>query len=172
MILSTVRTVTVRDEQPAHGPAALSPERAAEIEEVIRRVTCWATQRDDVVGLLLAGSCARNAAWPGSDIDLVLVTSDITHYADIVWADELALGDLIRTRPWGPITEQRFATTTGLHVEIGVGPPDGASTNPIDPGTHRVVTDGARILHDPGKILATLLRACQSQPPHDPFGQF
>ena len=40
--------------------------------------------------------------------------------------------------------------------------PDWASVNPIDPGTHRVVTDGARILHDPTRILATLLRACQN----------
>lgn len=30
----------------------------------------------------------------------------------------------------------------------------------VDPGTRRVVTDGARILHDPADILTTLLRAC------------
>jgi predicted nucleotidyltransferase len=151
-----------RDEQPAHDSATLSPERAAEIEDVIHRVTRWAAERDHVVSLLLVGSCARNAARPDSDIDLVLLTRDITQYANIAWADELALGDLIRTQSWGPITEQRFATTTGLEVEIGIGSPDWASINPIDPGTHRVVTDGARVLHDPTGILATLLRACQT----------
>ncbi|MQA12415.1 MAG: hypothetical protein GEU98_28580 [Pseudonocardiaceae bacterium] len=86
----------------------ISPERAAEIEDVIHRVTRWA-----------------------------------------------------RTQSWGPITEHRFATTTGLEVEIAVGPPDWANINPIDPGTRRVVTDGARVLHDPTEILATLLRACR-----------
>jgi predicted nucleotidyltransferase len=154
--------VSHHDEQPADDSAVISPERVAEIEDVIHRVTRWAADGDDVVGLLLVGSCARNAARPDSDIDLVVLTRDTTRYADSAWADELAIGELIRTRSWGPITEQRFATTSGLEVEIDIGCPDWASVNPIDPGTHRVVTDGARILHDPTRILATLLRACQN----------
>jgi hypothetical protein len=150
------------DERPAHDSAVLSPERAAEIEGVIHRVTHWTSDRSDIVGLLLVGSCARNTARPDSDIDLVLLTRDTAGYADSAWADELAIGEMIRTRSWGPITEQRFATATGLEVEIGIGHPDWASIDPIDPGTHRVVTDGARILYDPRTILATLLRACQN----------
>ena len=147
--------------KPTHDPATISPERAAEIEDIIHRVTRWAATRDDVVGLLLVGSCARNAVRPDSDVDLVLLTADTTEYADIAWAGELALGALIRTQAWGPITEQRFATTTGLEVELGIGPADWASIDPVDPGTRRVVTDGARVLHDPTGILATLLRACR-----------
>ena len=75
---------------------------------------------------------------------------------------QLAIGELIRIRSWGPITEQRFATTSGLEVEIDIGCPAWASVMPVDPGTRRVVTDGARILHDPMRMLATLLRACRS----------
>lgn len=89
-------------------------------------------------------------------------------YSDIAWADDLAIGELIRTRAWGPITERRFVTTTGLEVEIGIGHLDWASINPIDPGRQRVVTDGARILHDPAGVLANLLRACQNQSPSAP----
>jgi hypothetical protein len=154
-------TMSQRDEQPSDS-ARISPERAAEIEDVIHRVTHWAADRGDVVGLLLVGSCARNAARPDSDIDLVLLTNDTTRYADIAWADELGVGDLIRTQAWGPITERRFVTATGLEVEIGIGPPDWASIKPIDPGTRRVVTDGARVMHDPTEALATLLRACRN----------
>jgi uncharacterized protein len=154
--------VSHNDEQPAHDSAVISSERAAEVEHVIDRVTRWAADRDDIVGLLLVGSCARNAARRDSDIDLVVLTRDTTRYADSAWADELAIGELIRTRSWGPITEQRFATTSGLEVEIDIGCPDWARVNPIDPGTRRVVTDGARILHDPTRMLATLLRACQN----------
>jgi predicted nucleotidyltransferase len=154
--------VSHHDEQPAHISAVIAPERADEIGDVILRVTRWAADRDDIVGLLLVGSCARNAARPDSDIDLVVLTRDATRYADSAWVDELAIGELIRTRSWGPITEQRFATTSGLEVEIDVGRPDWASVNPVDPGTRRVVTDGARIMYDPTKILATLLRACQN----------
>jgi uncharacterized protein len=152
--------VTHRGEQPASG-SMVSPERAAEIEDVIERITRWAAARKDVLGLLLVGSCARNAARPDSDIDLVLLTDEITRYADDTWADELNLGEPTRVRPWGPITERRFLTNTGLEVEINIGSLEWANAAPVDPGTQQVVTDGARILHDPGDTLITLLRACR-----------
>ncbi|MFF3733039.1 nucleotidyltransferase domain-containing protein [Streptomyces sp. NPDC002476] len=151
-----------RDNQPASGRPAISPERAAETKEIIDRVTRWAAGRHDAVGLLLVGSCARHAARSDSDIDLVLLTTDESQYSDNTWADELALGQLIRTQSWGSISEQRFATASGLEVEINIGSPDWAQTDPVDPGTRRVVTDGARPLHDPGTVLASLIRACQS----------
>ncbi|MGW5335851.1 nucleotidyltransferase domain-containing protein [Streptomyces bauhiniae] len=118
--------------------------------------------RHDVVGLLLVGSCARNAARPDSEIDLVLLTTKESQYSDNAWADELSLGKLFKTQSWRPISERRFATASGLEVEINIGSPDWAQTDPVDPGTRRVVTDGARPLHDPGTVLASLIRACQS----------
>ncbi|QYN32379.1 nucleotidyltransferase domain-containing protein [Pseudonocardia sp. DSM 110487] len=152
--------MTHRGEQPA-SDSMVSPERAAEIEDVIERITRWAAARKDVLGLLLVGSCARNAARPDSDIDLVLLTDEITRYADNTWADELNLGKPTRVRPWGPITERRFRTNTGLEVEINISSLEWANAAPVDPGTRQVVTDGARILYDPGDTLITLLRACR-----------
>ena len=151
-----------RDKQPASKPTGISPERVAETEEIIDRVTQWAADRHDVVGLLLVGSCARNAARPESDVDLVLLTRDESQYSDNAWAHELALGKLIRIQSWGPISERRFATASGLEVEINIGSPDWAQTNPVDPGTRRVVTDGVRPLHDPDAVLASLIRCCRS----------
>jgi predicted nucleotidyltransferase len=133
----------------------VSPERAAEIDDVIHRVTRRAAGRGDIVGLLLVGSCARDAARPDSDVDFVLLTHDPNGYTD------LAIGEPIRTQAWGIITEQRFRTASGLEIEIGIGGPEWASVTPVDPGTRRVVTDGARILHDPTGILAALLNACR-----------
>ncbi|MFB7334073.1 nucleotidyltransferase domain-containing protein [Streptomyces adustus] len=142
-------------------PAVLSPERAAEINDVIDRITRWARGREDVVGLLLVGSCARNAARPDSDIDIVLLTTDESRYLlENAWAMELGLGEPIRTRSWGPITERRCSTASGLEVELGIGSPSWAKTDPVDSGTHRVVTDGARVLHDPAGILVGLLASC------------
>jgi predicted nucleotidyltransferase len=43
---------------------------------VIERITRWAAARKDVLGLLLVGSCARNAARPDSDIDVVRILHD------------------------------------------------------------------------------------------------
>ncbi|MFC9284556.1 nucleotidyltransferase domain-containing protein [Streptomyces collinus] len=150
-----------RDDQSGTLPNTLSPERVAEFNEVIDQITRWARGHDDVVGLLLVGSCARNAARPDSDIDIVLLTTDESRYLlEDVWVVELGLGEVIRTRSWGPITERRCSTACGLEVELGVGSPAWAKTDPVDPGTHRVVTDGARVLHDPAGILGDLLAAC------------
>lgn len=149
-----------RDDRPVNPPTALSPERAAEINEVIDRITRWARGREDIVGLLLVGACARNAARPDSDIDVVLLTTDESRYLlEDAWAVELGLGP-IRTQSWGAITERRCSTASGLEVELDIGSPTWAGTDPIDHGTRRVVTDGARVLHDPAGVLAGLLAVC------------
>ncbi|MGI5233614.1 nucleotidyltransferase domain-containing protein [Actinoallomurus sp. CA-142502] len=154
--------MTQRDERPAAGSVAVPAEGAVDVENVIARVTRWAAERDDVLGLLLAGSYARDAAGPDSDLDLILLTKEIDRYADGTWADELDLGELTRVQTWGPITERRFLTGAGLEVELNIGSSDWARTDPVDPGTRRVVTDGVRILHDPEGALTRLRRACQS----------
>ncbi|MFJ9286661.1 hypothetical protein ACIRPE_28475, partial [Kitasatospora aureofaciens] len=82
-------------------------------------------------------------------------------------------GAITRTRPTrtevraaaftlglGIASERRHSTDSGLEVEVGIGSPAWAKTDPVDPGTRRVVTDGARVLHDPAGILAGLLAAC------------
>ncbi|MEU8550554.1 nucleotidyltransferase domain-containing protein [Streptomyces roseoverticillatus] len=152
--------MTHHRERPAN-QAGISPERAAEMNGIIGSITRWAANRQDIVGLLLVGSYARNAARPDSDIDIVLLTTDQHQYFNNTWANELALGELVRTQSWGPITERRYATASGLEVEIGIGSPEWARTDPVDPGTHRVVTDGAHPLHDPAGVLASLIQTCR-----------
>ena len=131
------------------------------MDSIVNRVTRWAALRPDISGLLLVGSYARNAARPDSDVDLVVLTSDLARYADNSWAEELALGELTRVQAWGPITERRFVTASGLEVEINIGSPEWARLDPVDSGTRRVVTDGARPLHDPTGALAELIHACR-----------
>ncbi|MDX3246914.1 nucleotidyltransferase domain-containing protein [Streptomyces sp. ME18-1-4] len=139
----------------------VSPEREAEMRQVVDRVTRWCENRSDVAGLLLVGSCARGAARPDSDVDLVLLSTATDRYAaDDAWAGELSLGELVRVQEWGPITEWRHVTASGLEVEVGVGSPDWARADPVDDGTRRVVTDGARLLYDPAGILQELIQAC------------
>ncbi|MFE6687606.1 nucleotidyltransferase domain-containing protein [Streptomyces sp. NPDC057743] len=154
--------MTYHAEQSENGRSVPSPQRAAEMREITGRITHWAAGRLDIVGLLLVGSYARNAARADSDIDLVLLTTDRSRYADGSWAEGLALGELVRTRAWGPISERRYALASGLEVEINIGSPHWARTDPVDPGTRRVVTDGARPLHDPAGLLDALIRACRS----------
>lgn len=137
--------------------------RQAEADSTVERFTRWAARRPDVMGLLLVGSYARGDARPDSDVDLVLLTTGPAQYLDrTVWATRAGLSRLIRKREWGPITELRFVTESGLEVEIGIGPTSWACTDPLDPGTRRVVRDGARVLLDPTGALARLLRACRA----------
>lgn len=137
-------------------------DRRAEIDAVIDHVTAWAAGRGDVVGLLLVGSVARNEARPDSDVDLMLLVTDPDRYRAGTWTASLGLGQPALMRTWGVITERRFIIASGLEVELNVGAADWARTEPCDPGTRRVVTDGARILHDPSGILRDLLHALQA----------
>jgi predicted nucleotidyltransferase len=148
-------------ESPFAGRGGVSAEREAEVREVVDRVTRWAVSRSDVAGLLLVGSYARGAARPESDVDLVLLVTEPSQYAEgDAWGRELALGEVVRVRAWGPMTEWRHVTLSGLEVEVGIGPADWARTDPVDAGTRRVVADGARLLYDPAGMLAGLIRAC------------
>jgi hypothetical protein len=151
------------DSDPPHVQETTISQRKAEFVAMIDLITRWAASRSDVIGLILVGSQAHGTARIDSDVDLVLLTTAPTHYTDSeAWARELPLPNLIRRQAWGAITERRFLTDFGLEIEIGVGTPDWANTTPVDPGTQRVITDGARILLDPHKVLARLLKACQT----------
>jgi uncharacterized protein len=151
----------MRPEERANAVPVPSDDRITEVGEIIDLVTRWAARQGDVVALLLVGSYARGAAGPDSDIDLVLLTNDEARYSRDAWARRLGFDDPIRVRSWGPISERRYVTASGLEVEIGIGTPDWAGVDPVDPGTRRVVSDGARSLHDPTGLLGRLLRACR-----------
>ena len=60
----------------------------------------------------------------------------------------------------GPMTERRFALSSGIEVEMGVAPPSWAATDPVDEGTRRVVTDGLSVVYDPKGLFGKLIDAC------------
>jgi hypothetical protein len=92
---------------------------------------------------------------------VVLLTSSPRHYVDDdEWIAEIGDWRPVRTQRWGAVTERRLAVTNGLEVELGVTSPAWASTDPLDAGTRRVISDGARILLDRDGVLAALLKAC------------
>ena len=126
---------------------------------MVRRVADWARERDDVRAVALVGSWARGTAQVGSDVDLVLLTAAPDAVAD-GWLAGLAGAETVRTGDWGAIAERRARLPSGLEVEVGIGDPSWAATDPVDPGTRRVVTDGLRIVHDPDGLLARLVEAC------------
>ena len=136
----------------------LSSHRRREVRELIRRAADWAESRRDLAAVALVGSWARNEAREESDVDLVVLTDDPTSYTeDDDWIHELAPGaTVVRTGRWSVIAERRFRLPSGLELEIGVGLPSWAATEPIDDGTRRVVKAGFRSLYDPHGLLRNL----------------
>ena len=130
--------------------------RADEVGALLATLREWAQGRPDVVAVGLAGSWAHGDARMESDVDLMLVTGDPRPYLEEdVWVRELGGARLVETRRWGPTTERRFVTPSGLEVEVGVGLP--SWLDPADEGVRRTVEDGVSIGHDPKGLLATLL---------------
>lgn len=138
----------------------VSDERRSEVGELLAAVTGWARQQPDLRAVGLAGSWARGAARMDSDVDLVLLTDAPDRYLaapDLVVA--LGGGPLVRAAQWGVLAERRVRRPSGLEVEFGIVAPSWAACDPVDAGTHRVVADGFRVLHDPRGLLARLLLA-------------
>ena len=136
----------------------LPESRRHEVEELLSRVAEWAAAHDDIRALLLVGSWARGNPRLDSDVDLVLLTDRPERYLD---AGDLvrALGAerFVREQNWGAIEERRLRLASGLEVEVGVGEPSWAATEPVDEGTRRVVMAGARVLYDSDGLVSRLL---------------
>ena len=136
---------------------------AKSLESLLKRLTEWATAHRDVRAVALVGSYARGTPTTQSDVDLVILTTSPDKYLlDEQWIRELGLGKLVATKPWGAITERRLKRNDGLEIELGIGLPSWASTDPVDAGTQRVVRDGMRIAHDPDHLLRRLIETIES----------
>ncbi len=145
----------------------VTEERRIEVGELLGRVDAWAARRPDVVAVALVGSWARGRPRMGSDVDLVVLTTDKpTYLRDESWVAKLGGTRIVRRRDWGPLyTERRFVLPSGLEVEFGVAPPAWAATDAPDPNVSEVVRDGGlRAIYDPDGILASFIRACREPP--------
>jgi predicted nucleotidyltransferase len=142
----------------------VTEERRIEVEKLLVRVRDWAVRRSDAVAVALVGSWACGPPRMGSDVDLVVLTTDKSAYLhDESWVAELGGTRIIRTQDWGPLyTERRFVLPSGLEVEFGVAPPAWASTDPPDPNISEDIGNGGlRALYDPEDILSRFIEACR-----------
>lgn len=138
--------------------------RDAEVERVAFRCREWAEQNPTVKAVAIVGSFASGLARADSDLDLLILTSDPSALLNNrTWAG-VAFGqvDFVVAREWGAITEARFRRPGGLEIDVGIGRPHWAMTDPLDEGTAMVVADGCRPIHDPQRMLAILVDAVQA----------
>jgi hypothetical protein len=83
----------------------------------------WAASQSDIKGIALVGSYARGTAGPGSDLDLIVLTSDPRRYLqDRSWL--LQFGPVVRTQneTWGRVDTVRSTYEPGLEVEYNFAP--------------------------------------------------
>ena len=114
-----------------------------------------------IVAVAMVGSWAAGRGRTDSDVDLIVLTTapeNLLH--DSAWfAIFDPAADLIGQRDFGAIEERRLRLPDGLEVEVGVGFPEWAATDPVDVGTEAVVAGGLLPLSDPHGVLAALLGA-------------
>lgn len=131
-----------------------------EVRQFIDALVAFAQQRDDVRAVAVVGSHARQEARPGSDVDVVVLTTEPRRYTETLdWIGSLMGARLIATRRWGALTERRLVLAGGIEIDFGVAHTSWAATKPLDPGTARVARDGLMPLHDPDGLLAALAGA-------------
>jgi hypothetical protein len=108
----------------------------------------WASAQPDVKAVALVGSYARSAATEGSDVDLLILTTDVAKYiSDRSWVSLFGEAPECSVEDWGKVTSLRTFYKSGLEVEYGFSTPDWAK-RPMDAGSLRVVSDGMKILLD------------------------
>jgi predicted nucleotidyltransferase len=131
--------------------------RQDEVEAVAQQLAKWASVRADVRALAMIGSWARGEGRLDSDLDILLLTDVPNRFtASAEWLSAFGSPPLVRREQFGLISERRVRLDSGLDVEFGIGPPQWASTTPIDAGTRRVAQQGLRSLFDPDGLLASL----------------
>jgi uncharacterized protein len=146
----------------------VTDERRREYTEICDSVVEWASRRSDIAGVAVVGSWARSEPRMDSDIDLVILTTETATYTlNEDWASVAVSqpAELVRTQEWGPLTERRIRVASGLEVEFGFAPPTWAETDPVDPGTAGVVSDGCTPILDRGELLEKLVQAVDRERP-------
>lgn len=138
------------------------------LDKLLQPVIQWAMSQPQIHGLLLAGSYARGQARPDSDIDLVVLTPQPDAFRhDTAWISAIdwqAAG--VRALDWrdadyGMLWSRHLRLDSAPELEFGFAPLAWAATSPVDEGTHRVISDGCRILYDPHNHFAALVAAVQ-----------
>ena len=127
--------------------------------------TNWAQQQRCCRALAVAGSWAGDTARPTSDLDLLILTSDLPRWTtQAVWLSELAqqLGFPCldaRLEVHGVARSWRAWFGRDVELELTFAELSWANISPVDPGTRRIVSDGIRSLVDKDGLVRTVSEA-------------
>jgi predicted nucleotidyltransferase len=143
--------------------------KTADAAAVVRVVGDWAVHREDIRAMALVGSWARGDPHRGSDIDLLLLSDRAIEYRlHREWLTEIFAenaGHRILSSEdasYGVVWSRHVTLMPAVKVELTFAPCSWAGTNPVEPGTQRVVKDAFEIMFDKDGTLARLVNAVMS----------
>jgi hypothetical protein len=133
--------------------------------DIVTALTNWAKLQQDIRGVALVGSHARNAARPDSDIDMVILSKKPDRFRDTSWLTTIEWSRLgVELINWsdegyGALWSRRIWLKPDCEVEFGFTSLSWADVAPIDRGTAEIISNGCRILYDPDGLLERLTLA-------------
>lgn len=128
-------------------------------EKFLLDFTIWIKRQSEILAVALVGSYARGDEKSDSDIDLVIITDNTKVYLDDDrWAENFGRVTELKKEDYQLVQERRVFYDNGLEVEYGITTPEWVKIDPVEPGTRKVITDGAKILYDKSGILQNLFR--------------
>jgi predicted nucleotidyltransferase len=133
--------------------------------EIVTAVARWAKSQQDIRGVALVGSHARNAAHPDSDIDLVFLCNDPHGFRNTSWLLTIPWSGIgLEPIKWsdeeyGALWARRTWFRPEYEVEFGFTSTSWADVAPVDLGTCEVVSAGLEIWYDPDGVFEKLMTA-------------
>jgi uncharacterized protein len=133
--------------------------------DIVTAVTNFAKLQQDIRGVALVGSHARNAARPDSDIDIVILSKKPDRFRDTSWLTTIEWSRLgvevikYSDEEYGALWSRRTWLKPDCEVEFGFTSLSWADIAPVDRGTAEIISNGCRILYDPDGLLEILTLA-------------
>ena len=117
-------------------------------EKFIEAVKQWAEENGKIESVIIVGSYARGTNTVTSDLDLVILTPCRDEMVENQAFTEL-FGEIAKrqTEYYGACTSVRVWYQNGMEVEFGLVKPSWISV-PLDQGTHKVLSDGYKVILD------------------------
>ncbi len=95
--------------------------KVEQVELFLRDFGTWASSQPDILGVVLVGSFARNAATTSSDVDLVILARDPQRYLqDQAWVRQFGEPSRQQTEQYGALTSVRVWYSDGSEIEYGI----------------------------------------------------
>jgi hypothetical protein len=125
-------------------------------DEFLAALKNWAELNDDIYGIVIVGSHARDEAHQDSDFDLVILCEFPQRFLSSKdWIESFGAYGKIHYEDWGAVTSVRVWFDQLGEVEFGFTTRDWAES-PVDEGTRRVVLDGFKVVYEKSNCFKPL----------------